>query len=548
MEETDLLITHANVLTMDGTNSVAGSVAVKNGRITRIWSELEPPHGEAGITSHTKILNLKGATLIPGFIETHNHLLHYAYLKESVDCSCPGKTAIPDLLQAIAEKADKTPAGHWIQGHGYDDTLLAEKRHPNRFELDMVSPNHPVFLLHISGHIGVANSKALELAGIDEDSAGDHSFFGRDHSGILNGVLFETAMSKVQAVIPMMDEETFYQRLGEASQDYIAQGITTNTDAAIPDETCLNIMLKAAEKRVIPMRLQLMIMHSLLREKGVYAEYTASQLEEEIQNRSNGRVHLDSAKMFQDGSIQGLTGALREPYYCDNTLYGEFIHEQTVFNEEVAELHKRGFRIAIHGNGDRAIDSILEAYEYALSQTPRQNHLHRIEHVQTASAQDLSKMKQLGVAGSFFINHVYYWGERHEKIFLGPERAKRISPLKDAVDSDLLFTLHSDSPVTPISPLFLIWSAVNRVTSEGRTLGPEQKIDVLTALKAMTIDGAKLNFQDDVSGSIEVGKYADFAVLEDDPTQINPLKIKDIAVLYTIIEGQIMYDNNRVKV
>ncbi|KAA9004200.1 amidohydrolase [Paenibacillus spiritus] len=549
MESIDLLITHANVLTMDESNRIAGSLAVTNGRISAIWYHPEPPYHEVNVTSRTKILNLKGATLIPGFIETHNHLLQCGYIKGSIDCGILRIKTISGLLRDIEEKAATTPAGQWIQGFGYDDTLLEDMRHPTRFDLDKVSPDHPVFITHISGHLGVANSKALELAGIDDCTAGSKANFEQNDKGELNGVLYEShAMGLVQRVIPMLDEATFIKQLGEAAQDYIAQGITTNTDAAIPDLTTLNIMLKAAELGLLPMRMQLMIMHGLLTSKGAYAGYDAKRLDDEIRSRSNGQARLDSAKMFQDGSIQGLTGALREPYYCNDNLRGELFHEQTAFNEEVADLHKRGFRIAIHGNGDRAIGSILDAYEYALTIDPRVDHRHRIEHVQTATNEDLDRMQQLGVAGSFFINHVYYWGERHDRIFLGPERAKRISPLRDALDRRLLFTLHSDCPITPISPLFLIWAAVNRMTTEGRTLGPDQKIDALSALKAMTIEGAKLNFQEKEVGSIEVGKWADFAVLDEDPLRVNPLDIKDISVLYTIVGGQIKYENVKIKV
>lgn len=549
MEKVDLLIINANVLTLDGTNKVAGSLAVSDGKIRAIWRESEPSFSEVKFTPKTEVLDLKGATIIPGFIETHNHLLHAAYLKSNVDCSSPKHSNIKQLLNTIKEKIDQTPAGEWIVGNGYDDTMLAEKRHPTRFDLDQVSADNPVYITHISGHFAVVNSKALELAGITDEVAGNQTCFGRDEAGALNGVLYEApGMMPLQKVLPVIDEKRFLEFLNEASEEYIAQGITTNTDAAISDEGYLSLVLKASELGIIPMRMQLMIMHTMLGEKGKYANYSASQLDEELKQRSNGRSRLDSAKMFQDGSIQGLTGALREPYFCDESNYGELFHEQTSFNEEVANLNSRGYRVATHGNGDRAIGSILEAYEYALAKDPRTDHRHRIEHVQTATEADLDKMAELNVAGSFFINHVYYWGQRHEKIFLGPKRAKRISPLKDAVKRNLLFTLHSDCPVTPISPLFLIWVAVNRLTREGDTLGAEQKIDVMTALRAMTIDGAKLNFQENDRGSIEVGKYADFAVLSEDPTQIDPLKIKDIEVLYTIIDGHVKYENNKVRV
>jgi predicted amidohydrolase YtcJ len=551
MIKADLLFTNANVLTLDSQNRRAGSLGVTNGRISGIWLEPKPPHDAVNVTRDTEVVNLKGATLIPGFVDTHNHILMYAQLRDQVNCSTPPNQTINDILESIGAKARETPDGQWVNGYGYDDTLLEENRHPTRDELDKVSPNNPVVIKHISGHLATVNSLVFKYAGLQEgvpDPKGGH--FGRDDRGRLNGVLYEpAAMEQVLSHMPTPTIEELTSSLKEASNDYLAKGITTNTDAAVGMQMGikeLDAHLKAAEQGVNPMRTQLMVMHDLLREGEIFGEYSPAQLDQEIRDRSGGRAGLDSAKMFQDGSIQGLTGALRQPYHNDPEIYGDLIHDQKPFQEEILELHKRGYRITTHGNGDRAIGSILDAYAYALAESPRNDHRHRIEHVQTATPEDLDKMKELDVAGSFFINHVYYWGDRHERLFLGPERARRISPVADAIERNLLFTLHSDCPVTPISPLFSVWAAVNRVTREGHILGADQRCDVETALKAMTIYGAKLNFGEDHSGSLEIGKQADFAVLEADPTTVNPEEIKDISVRATFIDGRPVYGQETV--
>ncbi|ASK62260.1 hypothetical protein CFK37_08840 [Virgibacillus phasianinus] len=543
----DLLIKNGIVLTLDAQNTRAGSVAVKDGQIAGVWSQANPPEGEVQVTVQTKVVDLKGETLIPGFIDTHNHILGYAQIMDFVYCGTPPNKQIDDVLQAIHAKAEKTPAGEWVKGYGYDDTLLAEKRHLTRKELDKAAPDHPVFVTHVSGHLAVANSAALELAGIDEGvSDVQQGQFGRDDDGRLNGVLYEKmAMAPVAQVLPKQSEEDMVEQLGRAAQEYLAQGITMNTDAAVgmlgkPDRE-MRVHMEAAKQGVNPMRTQLMMMHNFLQENERFGDYTKDKLDQELREQSDGRVRLDGAKMFQDGSIQALTAALREPYHNDAAVTGNLFHDQQDFNEEIIDLHKRGFRIAIHGNGDRAIGSIIEGYAHALEAEPRAEHRHRIEHVQTATPEDIKRMAELDVAGSFFINHVYYWGERHRELFLGTERAERISPLADAVKDNILFTLHSDCPVTPISPLFSVWAAVNRVTSEGNVLGADQRIDVTTALKSMTIYGAALNFDEENSGSIEVGKRADFAVLDEDPTMINPSRIKDISVQATIIDGETVY-------
>lgn len=540
-----MVIKNANILTLDEQDSRKGSLAVTDGRISGLWEEAEPPSGVV-LMEKAKVMDVEGKTVIPGFIDTHNHLLAYAMNKNQINCSTPPNNSIQDLLENIRLQVEDNLEEHWIQGYGYDDTLLKEQRHPTRSDLDKVAPNHPVLLTHTSSHFGVVNSRALEVAGITEDTPdpeGGH--FGRDEDGRLNGILYEVAaLESVNKVIPTLTNHELIALIGEGAQDYVAQGITSNTDAAVgifPDGSDIDVHTLAAKKGVNPMRTELMVMDHLLEDSGMYSEYTAEKLNEEIKRLSNGKVFLNSAKLFQDGSIQGYTGALREPYYNDPDVYGELLHSQTDFNAKVLALHERGFRIATHGNGDKAIGSILEAYENALVQSPREDHRHRIEHVQTATTTDIEEMATLKVAGSVFINHVYYWGDRHKEMFLGPKRAANISPLASMKEHDVLFTLHSDCPVTPISPLFSVWEAVNRCTSSGEVLGPEERIDVITALKSMTIYGAQLNFTEDRVGSIEEGKYADFAILDRDPTQVDPMEIKDINVKVTIINGQTVY-------
>ncbi|WP_020007198.1 amidohydrolase [Salinicoccus albus] len=548
MKNATLLFKNANVLTLDKQNTRAGSVAVAEGEIIGIWQESEPPKNAVGITDQTDVIDLNGDTLIPGFIDTHNHILMYALMKDMADCSTPPNKTIEDILDVVGQKVQETPAGEWIQGYGYDDTLLEDQRHPTQTDLDKAAPNHPVLIKHISGHLAVANSYALKLAGLDADTPdpqGGH--YGREENGQLNGVLYEhEAMAAINNLLPQKSEKKMIELLSETSNEYLAQGITTNSDAAVYSLKHLNVHLEAARHSLNPMRTQLMIKDALLRDDGPLAGYTHAALDEEIRHRSNGLARLDSAKMFQDGSIQGLTGALRKPYYQNPELYGDLIHKQDVFQEEVLDLHQRGFRVTTHGNGDRAIGSILDAYEYALNKSPNEDHRHRIEHVQSAVPEDLARMEALRVAGSFFINHVYYWGDRHEQIFLGPERARRISPLKEAVDHHLLFTIHSDCPITPISPLFSVWAAANRITREGKVLGPEQRIEVITALKSMTIYAADLIFQGNRLGSIEKGKRADFAILSEDPVSADPERIKDITVKSTFIDGEPVYGQSEL--
>ncbi|MFC3039879.1 amidohydrolase [Virgibacillus xinjiangensis] len=307
MKKATLLFTNGNVLTLDKQNKKAGSVAVANGKIIGIWQSAEPPKDEVEITEETQLVDLEGKTLLPGFVDTHNHILMYALLKDQVNCSTPPNESITDIQQIIEEKVKETPDGEWVIGYGYDDTLLAEKRHPTKGDLDKVAPNHPIIIRHISGHLAVANSLALELGGLEDDASDpDGGHFGRDEFGHLNGVLYEPgAMNPVQEKTPEKTVDEMVEALEEAAQEYLAHGITTNSDAAINTLKELEVHLKAAKSRKNPMRTQLMIMHHLLREGQPFEDYSPAQLDQEIQEKSDGLARLDSAKMFQDGSIQG---------------------------------------------------------------------------------------------------------------------------------------------------------------------------------------------------------------------------------------------------
>lgn len=545
MIELDLLLINANVLTLDGDNNKAGAIGVKNGKISALWKETNPSREEIRLSDVNRVIDLQGRTVLPGFIETHNHLISAIMLKRFIDCKSPLNQTIADIQKRISEKAAEVENDTWIVGFGYDDTSLLDMRHPTKADLDEAAPNHPVVVYHISGHLCVANSAALSIAGISDsmqDPKGGH--LGRDASGQLNGILYEGATMIVGSHIPGPSEEEVISFVREEAHAYAAQGITTSADAKMGvsmDIDDIELCMKAIKQGAIPFHMKLMISSDKLNQDKKLQSMTAEEVDFYLRERSGGRASLDSVKLFQDGSIQGLTGALREPYYCESERYGELIKSQEELNAEVKQWHDKGFRIAIHGNGDRAIGSILDAFEYALASNPRSDHRHRIEHVQTAATEDLERMRKLGVAGSFFINHVYYWGDRHEKLFLGPERAARISPLAEAKDLGVLFTLHSDCPVTPISPLFLVWTAVNRVTSSGKVLGAEQRIDVLTALRAMTSYGAELSFEEAETGTIENGKRADFVILDENPLAVDPLRIKDISIAATLKDGKFIY-------
>jgi len=537
----DTVYLHGAVITLDAGARTAQAVAVRDGKILAVGTDAEI---QRLASSQTTVVNLRGKTMLPGFYAAHDHFpgagmnaLFY------VDLNSPpiGKMqSIADIVAALKERARTAPPGAWIVGRGYDDTLLREKRHPNRYDLDQASSDHPIWISHISGHLGAANSKALEIAGITRDTPQPKN--GRirhdPKTGEPNGV-FEETMGMVTRHIPPLSEEQRQQGIQWAGRQYVSRGVTTTVIASGSAQSLRDLQL-ARRAGSLPLRV---ITMSLKGSPTVKCNAEAGGI---LSGFGDEWLRLGAVKIIGDGSIQGFTGYLTQPYYRepgDDPAYrGYPAHTREDLTEMVVDLNRQGYQIAIHGNGDAEIDDILYAYRQALERNPRPDARLRIEHCQTVREDQLDEIKRLGVTPSFFVGHVYYWGDRHRDIFLGPERAARISPLASALQRGIRFTLHDDTPVTPVNPLMLVWDAVNRLTRDGKVLGPEQRISPIQALCAVTSDAAWQNFEEKTKGSIEPGKLADFVVLDENPLTVPPVHIKDVRISMTIVGGKPVYE------
>ncbi len=534
----DIVFINGDILTMDGENSVNEALVIKKGRIVFVGSNED---AEDYKDNNISIVDLKGKTMLPGFVDGHSHFPASGINKVMVDLNSPPIgtiTKMEDLKAALSARAKTTKSGDWIQGLGYDDTLLAEKRHPTLDDLDEVSTSHPIFLTHISGHLGTANSKALAIAGIDADTeapVGGIIQIDPD-TGLPNGVLEERAMELVQDKIPQFSVIDILRMVLNSCKDYSHKGVTT-AQSGVVEKTYLNVLGLLSKLRLLPLRLV------------VYPDADAgyeiiSDSYKAERNFNSDFFDVGAIKLFADGSIQGYTGYLSEPYYVQPE--GETVYRgyPRMPREELANhvkaFHDAGYQIAIHGNGDAAIDDILFAFESAQYLNPQEDLRHIVIHAQMARDDQLDKMKTLGVVPSFFILHTYYWGDRHINIFMGPERAARMSPAKSAVDRGIKFTLHADTPVVPMDPMLMTWAAVNRLSYGGTVVGEDQRITTIQALRALTIDSAYQSHMEDTRGSIETGKFADLVILSGNPLD-SPESIKDIEVLETIVDGRSVY-------
>ena len=453
---------NGDVLTMDGDNRVVQALSTRGALIEAVGSTEEIM---ALVGDDTQVVDLRGRTLLPGFIDAHGHFPGSGQSVIAADLSSPpigSNTTMAELLAALKARAEQVAPGELVSGFGYDDTLLAEQRHPTRAELDQVSTEHPVIATHVSGHMLVANSAALELVGIDASTPDpEGGVIGRrPGSREPNGLLEETArlpLLEFMMDIPLLD---VYAMMRSAANEYAAIGVTTAQSGGTTPELLRGLSL-FGKLGVIPMRMVAFPFEDMFGDALLNGDYDPDDYNTE-------RFSAGAVKLVADGSIQGFTGYLSQPYHTphhgDPNYRGYAAIPREILFEKVEALHRAGYQIAIHGNGDESIEDILDAFEAAQAKHPVPDPRMILIHSQMAREDQVARMKALGVTPSFFTAHTFYWGDRHRDIFMGPERAAVMSPSKWAQDNGLRFSSHLDTPVTPMLPLQAVWSQVHRLT------------------------------------------------------------------------------------
>ncbi len=532
---------NGHVLTLNEANDTAQAVLLEREKIVAIGttkeiSALIQAHPER---KHVRVHDLAGNTLMPGFIDAHSHFPASGVYEFAADLNAPpigNIGSIEELLSVLRKREAQLKDAHdWLFGFGYDDTQMVDGRHPLKEELDRVSSERPIFILHVSGHIGVANSAALQRLGVDKNTRPpDGGQYQKNAEGELTGLILENAIFAFQDKATDFSLPEIVQIVKAASNEYASQGVTMAQNGAA-DWRNISGLKWAAKLGAIKQRLILWPRHGAL---------TPDKLTSLKQDNSD-KYEIGAIKLVADGSIQGYTAYLKQPYHTVPDEYGdEFAGHPLMSRETLAALvtdyFKQRQQLAIHGNGDAAIDDILYAVEQAQTAYPRADPRVVLIHAQMASKKQLEKMKKLGVTPSFFSAHTYYWADRHRNIFLGPERVMQISPANSASKLDLPFTIHLDSPVVPMQSMRLLWSAVQRESSAGQSIGRTERISREQALKAVTIDAAYQVFREHELGSIEVGKLADLVVLDADPSN-DDTDLLNTKVLSTFVGGVLIY-------
>jgi len=527
----DLILKNGNIISLDSQESIYQAVAVKFGKIIAVGNN-EDIDKYAG--RETKEVDLLGKTVIPGLIDSHGHFIKEGSSKKIfIDLSEEaGIHSISDIQKILKEKADQTPIGEWIFGYQEDDSKLEEKRHPYRKELDKISTNHPVLIKTVGGHFWMANSKAFELSNITKDTPDpEGGKFDRDpETGELIGGLHEAAYYLLRPRgPPLPTRNQSYLGAKQILSECSSVGLTCVYDLVGRSEIRAAIDLK--NNRELPIRIRMDVTIDLLDELDKLGIY---------RGLGDNWVRICGIKFFFDGAVSARTAAVSEPYLDKPDFYGVMSTTKEIATELLTKAYKKGFRISAHANGDRAISLYLDILEELQKKYPRIDTRNRDIHCSVINEIIVKRIKELKILPTIFGAYPYYHGDKLIPSF-GAERLENMFAARSFLDAEVMVAAHSDHPCSPFPPLMAIHALVNRKTKAGKPIGKSQKITVLEALKLYTINAAYHSFDEDLLGSIELNKLADFVVLEEDILTIPPERLKDIPVFMTIIDGKIVY-------
>ena len=527
---------NGEIITIDKEDNINESVAIIDNKIIAVGTNEEV---SPWIGADTKVIDLQGKTLLPGFIDAHIHFVLYGVFQMNISCKEPGMQSIDEILKALKKRVNGTPKGQWIRAWGFNEAFVTEQRYPTRDELDSVSTNHPIVIARTCSHIGVVNSKALELANITEETENPQGgIIERNQDGSLSGRLIESAFMQFNEVSRYSREELETAML-VAQQHFIEKGITSVHEAGTFDEESFRLMQLASQNGDLKIRIYAMI--SSLND---CKQFTLNMMDSGIVTGTGSDFFkVGPAKLFTDGSSTGPTIATREGYTSNPNDNGILYYTEDEIYEVLGEAHRRGYQITVHAQGDKAIEMYLNVVERALNEYPRNNHRHRIEHAGISTPDLQARIKDLSVIPIPNPPFPYEFGESY--IHNYGERIHYMYPARDFLDRGIPCAAGSDAPITTYNPMIGIHTAVNRKVNSGLEFGSHQRVSLLEALRMYTYNAAYASFDEEKKGSIEVGKLADLIVV--DTTLLNtPIEnLKNVQVEMTMIDGQIVYEKKR---
>jgi len=521
MPKADLILYDAKVYTLNRKKPKAQAIAIKGNKIVAVGSNAQILKLK---TLKTNTIDLKGKTVLPGFVDCHVHMRSYAKTLEQIELR--GVTSIKQLQQRLRQAAIRKPMGTWITARGFDEEKFREKRLPTRFDLDKAVSDRPVLITRVCGHLSVANTKALKLANITRNRMlTEKGTIEKDpKTGEPTGVLIENAQDLVAKVIPKPDEKELLRIYEKACEKATEKGLTA-VHCIINDPKDVSAFYELSRQNKLKLRVRLIIPFAYLNEI------------DKLATIENDKIKTGSVKIFADGSLGARTAALHKPYTDDKTTEGVLISPQKKLEKLLLEVHEKGYQLAVHAIGDKAIEFVLSALEKALDQKPKKDHRHRIEHASVLNKKLIMRMKELGIIASVQPHFIVsdFWAVKR----LGKRRARWTYALKSLVKNGIVACGGSDCPIEPIDPLLGIWAAVARKNF------PQEKLTIDEAIRMYTKNAAFASREETVKGVIERGKLADLTVLAQDPYKIKANNIRDIKVDMTIVDGKILYARSR---
>jgi predicted amidohydrolase YtcJ len=542
VDAADAIYTGGDILTVNDKQPTAEALAIKGGKILAVGTRAEVEKAHKGVA--TRIIDLGGRALLPGFLDAHSHYFSSLTVANQVNLYAPPAGPGKDPESIVAElvkyrDANKIPKGEVIQAYGYDENVMPNDRQLNRDDLDKALPDNPVLVGHVSMHGAVLNSAAMRKWNVSAKTKTPPGgvIVRKPGTNEPYGLIMETAYLPIFASLPKPTKEQEVE-WSKAGQELFAQhGVTTAHEGATHAEE-LDVLKRAAAGGATLIDV---IAYPFITE----LEVVLKKYPKETWGKYENRLKIGGVKITIDGSPQGKTAFFTKPYLTggpggEKNWSGELTAPEPIVAKAVKMVYELGVPLNLHANGDGAIDAFLRAHEKVAAEDLGKNRNVTMIHAQFARKDQLDKFVQYKIRPSFYTLHTYYFAEAHVAN-RGKEQAMYISPMRDAIDKGLVPTNHTDFVVAPLDQMFMMWSAVNRVSRAGAVIGADQRVTPLEALKAQTINVAHQYGEQATKGSLEPGKLADLVILDRNPLKVEPMAIKDIKVVETIKEGKTIY-------
>lgn len=531
----NLLVYGGPILTMDPTNPEVEAVAFVNGKVA-FAGNLNDAKVEVG--AHFDEIDLQGRMATPGLYDAHAHIIGEGVARSEIEINADRVSSIADIVELVKQRVESSRPGAWVVGQGYDQGNLAEGRHPNRYDLDEISPDHPVILKRSCHHIMAVNSKALELAGITANTNDpDGGTIDRDEHGEPTGVLRENGMNAVYDIVPEPTDDELLELLIAGGNVWRSQGVTSVGDAGFGDSNprAWKAFQRAHTNGTLPVRV-----HAMMLINDSLDEMIALGFHSGL---GDSWLRVGNAKLYTDGSIGGRTARMTRPYQGEAENVGLWMEDPEVMKAKIIKAHKAGFQQGHHAIGDAAIDLLLDAYEQAQREHPVDDFRPRIEHCSIISAKQVDRIQAIGavpIPGTTFL----YDMRPAYLANLGEDRVRYAYAMRTFRDRGIVAAASTDAPVSLVNPMIGIQMMMTRHDRNGEAIFTEETLPLEDAIRAYTWNSAYASMTEHEKGSLERGKLGDMTIFETNLRDVNPMSMRDIRVDATIADGKVVYERS----